>query len=226
MSREVRRVPMGYQHPSVFNPRWENHKTWRSERGTIDPTPEETGIPEDYHFEPLFDGNHYSDRSEEYKISIAQVENKSGAHWEDNLWHLEEGLSIRKEGCNEYFHWIDTDEDLQEALLYNLNWLLENDKENYTPIPVVDADTDGFGYALYETVSEGTPVTSVFASAEELVDYLVEHGAWYGQKYSRANAEALVGQGYSIGSFAVVNGKMYDASLQASELNEALDSAE
>ena len=34
----------------------------------------------------------------------------------------------------------------------------------------------GEGWQVWETVSGGSPVTPVFASAEELIDYLVENG--------------------------------------------------
>jgi hypothetical protein len=58
-------------------------------------------------------------------------------------------------------------------------------------------------YQVYETVSEGTPVTPHFATKAELVDYLVEHGDEWDQMrtaeakqgragWSRTNAEAFV----------------------------------
>jgi len=41
------------------------------------------------------------------------------------------------------------------------------------------------GFAVYETVSEGTPVTPTFATEDELIDYLVENGDFWDQ--SRRN---------------------------------------
>ncbi len=38
------------------------------------------------------------------------------------------------------------------------------------------------GYCLYETVSEGTPVSPVFATKELLAEYLAEHGDFWDQK--------------------------------------------
>lgn len=38
---------------------------------------------------------------------------------------------------------------------------------------------------VYETVSEGTPITPAFATREELIDYLVKHGD-YRQQFSRS----------------------------------------
>lgn len=57
-------------------------------------------------------------------------------------------------------------------------------------------------YQVYETVSEGTPVTPPFATKEELVDYLVEYGDFWDQHrgdggWSRKNAEAFVRDEYA-----------------------------
>lgn len=54
---------------------------------------------------------------------------------------------------------------------------------------------------VWETVSEGTPVTPPFATKAELVDYLVAGGDDWDRKsgrggYSRAQAEAFVEQGW------------------------------
>lgn len=52
-------------------------------------------------------------------------------------------------------------------------------------------------YQVYETVSEGTPVTPHFATKEELIEYLVKHGdawdQWQGNSgWSRRAAEQFV----------------------------------
>jgi hypothetical protein len=41
-------------------------------------------------------------------------------------------------------------------------------------------------FQLYETVSEGTPVTPAFETQDELIDYLVEHGDYWDQKRRKA----------------------------------------
>lgn len=58
-------------------------------------------------------------------------------------------------------------------------------------------------FQVYETVSEGTPVTPAFATKEELVDYLVAKGDYWDQHrgdggWSRKNAEAFVGVGFAM----------------------------
>ena len=56
-------------------------------------------------------------------------------------------------------------------------------------------------YQVYQTVSEGTPVTPPFATKEELVDYLVKNGDFWDQKrgyggHTKEQAEAFVEIGW------------------------------
>lgn len=56
--------------------------------------------------------------------------------------------------------------------------------------------------AVYETVSEGTPVTPFFATKDELVDYLVTYGDYWDQKrghggWGRERAVEFVNQGFA-----------------------------
>lgn len=50
---------------------------------------------------------------------------------------------------------------------------------------------DATWYQVWETVSEGTPVTPPFATKQELIDYLVEHGDFWDQ--SRREDEKRTG---------------------------------
>jgi hypothetical protein len=68
---------------------------------------------------------------------------------------------------------------------------------------------------MYETVSEGTPVTPAFATREELVDYLVNNGDRFyqgGQRnpWTRHNAESFVASGWAPSGIAT-GGKFYTA---------------
>lgn len=45
-------------------------------------------------------------------------------------------------------------------------------------------------YQVYETVSEGTPVTPAFETKDELIDYLVVHGDFWNQKAREEGDEA------------------------------------
>lgn len=48
-------------------------------------------------------------------------------------------------------------------------------------------------YQVYETVSEGTPVTPHFATKAELIDYLVEHGDMWDQQRTAEGQQASAG---------------------------------
>lgn len=68
---------------------------------------------------------------------------------------------------------------------------------------------------VYETVSEGTPVTPPFATKEELVEYLVEYGDFWDQHdnaggWTRANAEAFVRDEYAPSMIAIVTDHSID----------------
>lgn len=66
----------------------------------------------------------------------------------------------------------------------------------------------GDGWQLWEMVSEGSPITPVFATADELIDHLVNVGAW-DKKWSRAAAEDFVrGSGWAPTGM-VVNGTFH-----------------
>ena len=73
-------------------------------------------------------------------------------------------------------------------------------------------DEEATWFQIYQTVSEGTPVTPPFETEKELVDYLVTKGDFWQQKrwqdgntfmqpnppgYSKEAAEHLVGGGYA-----------------------------
>lgn len=63
-------------------------------------------------------------------------------------------------------------------------------------------DDEAKWFQMYETVSEGTPVSPPFATKEELVNYLVENGDFWDQKrghggWERKAAEEFVQVGWA-----------------------------
>lgn len=74
---------------------------------------------------------------------------------------------------------------------------------------------DATWWQAYETVSEGTPVSPPFATADELVEYLATHGDFWDQKrgagpWNRASAEAFVKHDAYVPSMMVVDGQCID----------------
>lgn len=69
-------------------------------------------------------------------------------------------------------------------------------------------DDEATWFQLYETVSEGTPLSPPFATKEELVDYLTREGdTWSRMPWSREKAEAFVEQGW-VPSMIMTGGKI------------------
>ena len=66
---------------------------------------------------------------------------------------------------------------------------------------------DEFGYALYQTVSEGSPITPVFGTLQEVADYLVENGDFWGEKWNRESAQGMIKEGYRP-SFVFAGGEL------------------
>jgi len=67
-------------------------------------------------------------------------------------------------------------------------------------------------YQAYETVSEGTPVSPPFATQEELITYLAEHGDFWSDGWGEERARAFVDSGYSM-SMMIVKTKQGDSAL-------------
>ena len=63
------------------------------------------------------------------------------------------------------------------------NWGTPPDPKYYRP----EWDEEPTWFQVYETVSEGTPVTPPFATRDELIVYLVENGDYWDQKRSGLN---------------------------------------
>jgi hypothetical protein len=94
-----------------------------------------------------------------------------------------------------------TDDERKDYPRGLCEWLQDNqapDPEYYRPYK----DEDASWFQVYETVSEGTPVTPPFATKEELVNYLATYGDFWDQKrghgaWNRITAEKFVADGWA-----------------------------
>lgn len=81
----------------------------------------------------------------------------------------------------------------------------------------------GEGWQLWETVSEGSPISPVFDSAEGLIQWLTTDYTWgIGKRpMTREQAEAFVGAGSSIGSFVMAgDGRLIGGAEAVHELGQ------
>ena len=65
-------------------------------------------------------------------------------------------------------------------------------------------------FALYETVSEGTPLTPAFSTKEELIQHLVKCGDSWGNRWTQKQAERFVLDTGGCPSAVTVDGKLVD----------------
>lgn len=80
------------------------------------------------------------------------------------------------------------------------------------PSPPNPRDYMPFGkwVQLYETVSEGTPITPPFKTKEQLVDWLATNKDFWGHQWTREQAQAMVEDEYAP-SAVMQGGKLYTA---------------
>lgn len=204
MSREVRRVPLDYKHPVEHNPHWQIQSL---------PMPGHTPVPSRLHAKTeRFIGlsSDYPGAVARWERNIAEVKAHEGFEWGWGVaYHLtgykghadaeptthlfypedaaeDEGITVRDE------------EHLEELLLAKL----ASEKPDPTGyLPVFDVPADELGWCLYQTTTEGAPVTPVFQTAAEMVEHLVNVGE-DGEEipYRREAAATLVSRGASIGT--------------------------
>lgn len=223
MSREVRRVPMDWKHPVRPNPYWRQQAASPYGRSR----PASRLHAQDEQFVPLCDG--YADRVADWEQEGRDLSARTGHHWTFSVeWHLtgcddcscHEGQTG---GVHPFHVWDDAGEETTLVVVRDADHLHEllvaqhaserPDPSDYMPEWNDDVT---LGWCLYETVSEGTPTTPVFATADELVDHLATVGQDYDQvPMRRAAAEALVSAGSSLGSMVLAGGRLYRSDVDA-----------
>ena len=229
MSREVRRVPLDWKHPVEHNPYWLEQSLTPFGRSR----PLSWLHSQSDRFVPLY-GEQFTPAYQHWERE--RVEWEAGQH-EHLQWlmryHSAEGYEDR-DGQREQHPYKAYAEDgntvvreffpasVEEILaVYPYSeYATEPTVEDY--FPDWDVPEDELGWVLYETVSEGTPVSPVFKTADELIEHLCIIGQdWDQVPMRRAAAEALVRGGHSAGSFMIVGNTLYDGSKDL-DLIEAL----
>jgi len=125
-------------------------------------------------FQPMFD-RHFEDAAKEWKDEFSKWEAGERPDW---------------------FNRTESDENLEF-------WEWESnppDRDYYRPWK----DEEATWYQVWETVSEGTPVSPPFETKSELIDYLWHNGDFWDQRrgtgpWSRKSAEEFVnGPGFAV----------------------------
>lgn len=127
----------------------------------------------------------------------------------------------------ELFEPYAIEKHLLEAAGLSVEWLLCKVCKGTALDPAVEQDYDawkpegppaGPGYQVWETVSEGSPVSPVFADPDALIDWLCQPGDKSLQGYSRKAAEQFVKGGGYVPSALIRGGKLLENIEAAGEM--------
>jgi hypothetical protein len=108
-----------------------------------------------------------------------------GSHYDQSLrqaqeeWDAGAAAFTPQHGCSTYAEWAG--KRPEDPAMYRPDW----------------TDEERTHYQLYETVSEGSPLSPAFATPEELVDWLVNVGNQWDGRWPREQAERFVAAGWA-----------------------------
>lgn len=230
MSREVRRVPVDWKHPVEPNPHWQFQRSTpfgrtRPASRLHGPTEQFVGLVCDY-----------PGAIERWEQEGRDLAARAGHSWEFSVeWNL---TGYNDCSCHPgqtgvihpAYEWVDDNTEVPVVVRDedHLHEVLTRQHESERPnpsdyMPVFDLPESELGWCLYETVSEGTPTTPVFATPGELVEHLATIGQdWDQVPMRRAAAETLVRNGGSFGSMVIADGVLYQADTDADLLEAAV----
>jgi hypothetical protein len=165
MSRTVRRVPMDWMHPVEWRKQWD-----RAEGRAVMKRVSR----------PLFDD--YPGALAYWEAEGVPLARREGWAWKFHVqYHLTGYQSI--EGAEPKVHPFEVDEDTRVDVrdLDHLHELLMARHASDRPDPANHMpefpEGTATGWCMYETTSEGTPISPVFATPEELARWLADTGA-------------------------------------------------
>ena len=124
--------------------------------------------------------------------------------WKEGFLKWESGLRpVYRDGRYDWqpkdeWEYADTYADRPDLEWWGYHGDPPDDRDMYRPY----TDAEATAYQVYETVSEGTPVSPVFADRESLIEWLVNDGSGMGvggrtHRMSRQAAEAFAGGAYA-----------------------------
>lgn len=185
MGREIRMVPPNWEHPRRPCP----HESWRGGCSEARAHGGQCYIPM---------------RDETYAEAVKE--------WKEGYAKWESGLRPQHDATTDGTAWVPAAE-WKSAHIYgpDCEWTDYHGEfptdENYRP----EFTEPATWFQVYQTVSEGSPVTPPFATREELIDYLATHGDFWDQArrlegrssgmdcgpWKRENAERFVNAGWA-----------------------------
>ena len=99
-----------------------------------------------------------------YIPTVEEVRN-----WSISAYHNSEGYALIEHHCKKNGHFVEC--NVCDGKGHYIEPYYEKLREEWTP----SDPPSGEAYQLWETVSEGSPVTPIFATPEELAEWLIEN---------------------------------------------------
>lgn len=199
MGREIRRVPVEFNHPIQWRETRKYQPTFETMRSELlgQPSPGTTTAQTrwTYCLAPMWDktlAEAQADWEAERKETLS--DGTLDKVWtQDDLDRWEREHPTRVDDIEQIRR------DLGKPIWASVEDYIggapdERDSTLYTPEGWPPKEERG--WVVYETVSEGTPITPCFATAAELVDWLAEKGTAWDAPMSREGAERFVGSGW------------------------------
>lgn len=203
MGREIRRVPRKWNHPKQIITRYE---------------PLLGDVAKEV-YRPMY--------QQEYKEAVDEF-NEEMKKWFKGIRHWYQGfywdsfndkLIPIKEKLDEWYkhnekerieHGYSDTYLATEQMRYKTGICSWTDVAGDVPLYPNPEDYMPFGewYQIYETVTEGTPVTPSFETVDQLIEWLSKNTDFVGATWTPEQVRGLVKQG-SVPSFVVENGKLY-----------------
>jgi hypothetical protein len=168
MSREIRRVPLDWQHPMTWREQWDRGA--QSVRMKLVPR-------------ALFDD--YPGALARWEAEGAELARREGFDWTFSVEYHLTGFQGRDDSEPTVHPFCDTDGDGEREVAVrdvdHLHELLTAQHAASRPEPAdympVFAEGTATGWCMYETTSEGTPISPVLETPEALARWLADTGA-------------------------------------------------
>ncbi len=189
MGREIRRVPENWQHPKRIK-QIIDHGVYKIDEG----------------YRSMYQGEFseaVADFHEEMNKWMEGYNNWNNgfySDWEKGMVTKEEAMKkfagyIIEERKKHKFSQDYCEEELQRYEKGICSWTDVSHLPTY-PNPEYYMPF-GEWYQLFQTVSEGTPLSPPFATKEELIEWLSNNKDFWGNKWSREGAESMVKEEYA-----------------------------
>lgn len=149
----------------------------------------------------------YSNRVGEFKPLFDEAYEPAMSEWIENhlKWLRGEHKDQKDDSGSKYQYYAEWSGNPPDVESYRPNW----------------KEVEATWYQVYETVSEGTPVTPPFETQDKVIEYLVANGDFWDQKrrlegrsvmpcdpWSREAAESFVKERPWMPSMAMIDGKI------------------